>query len=144
MNNRYLFKGKTIDNEEWIIGYYEESNGRSYINYEETIEKHGKSIKVIRSKEVIPETVRPCMGLKDNDGKLMFEGDIIECYSDYEDVLGYSRTIEYCGVIVWNATKYCWSIKTNNELMPFNDYDWDIAMVIGNIYDNAELLEVEE
>lgn len=39
MNNRYLFKGKTINNEEWIIGYYEESNGRSYINYEETIEK---------------------------------------------------------------------------------------------------------
>lgn len=30
-----------------------------------------------------------------------------------------------------------------NELIPFNDYDWDISMVVGNIYDNPEMLEVE-
>ena len=69
------------------------------------------------------------------------QSDIVKWYSDYDDTWGYSHTAEYYGVVVWNANDYCWNIKTNDELIPFNDYDWDISMVVGNIHDNPELLE---
>lgn len=91
-----------------------------------------------------PETVGQCTGLKDKNKKLIFEGDIVERYSYYDDIWGFSYTAECYGVIVWNTNDYCWNIKVNDELIPFNDYDWDISMVVGNIHDNPELLEVKE
>lgn len=75
--------------------------------------------------------------------ELLFEGDIVKLYSDYDDTWGYSHTAEDYGVVVWSANDYCWDIKVDDELIPFNDYNWDISMVVGNIYDNPDLLEVE-
>lgn len=140
MIDRYLFRGKRVDNDEWVYGgiYYQSKNKKFYIIGDSL---HG----IGRAYEVIPETIGPCMGLKDNNGKLIFKGDIVEYYSDYEDTLGYSRTTEYYGVIIWNTTKCCWSIKmTDDKIIPFNDYDWDVLVVIGNIHDNPELLEVNK
>lgn len=90
---------------------------------------------------VIPETVGQYTGLTNKNGKKIFEGDIVKWYSDYDDTWGYSHTAEYYGVVVWSANDYCWNIKVNDELITFNDYDWDISMVIGNIHDNPDLLK---
>lgn len=146
MNNRYICKGKRKDNGEWIYGdliidqygkYYIHPNANAFSVNEYNL---AKCIQMI---EIIPETVGQCTGRKYANDKLLFEGDIVKWYSDYDDTWGYSHTAEDYGVVVWNANDYCWNIKVNDELMPFNDYDWDISMVVGNIHDNPDLLEVK-
>lgn len=139
MNNRYIFKGKRKDNGEWVEGdLIQWKNGNMQICLGVGLNKKEKTLV-----DIIPETVGQCAGRKYANDKLLFEGDIVKWYSDYDDTWGYSHTAEYYGVVVWNANDYCWNIKTNDELIPFNDYDWDISMVVGNIYDNSELLEAE-
>ena len=138
MNERFLSRGKRRDNGEWETGFlvikrWDCSDERYFITDKMT----GWHT------PVIPETVGQCTGRKYANDKLLFEGDIVKWYSDYDDTWGYSHTAEYYGVVVWNANDYCWNIKVNDELIPFNDYDWDISMVVGNIHDNPELLEVE-
>ena len=139
MNERFLSRGKREDNGAWETGFlvikrWDCSDERYFITDKMT----GWHT------PVIPETVGQCTGRKYANDKLLFEGDIVKWYSDYDDTWGYSHTAEYYGVVVWNANDYCWNIKVNDELIPFNDYDWDISMVVGNIHDNPELLEVEE
>lgn len=140
-NEKHLCRGKRVDNGEWVVGYYIET---------ERCDKTGVEYLIIEREAdgssylIIPKTVGQCTGRKYANDKLLFEGDIVECYSDYEDTLGYLHTAKYCGVIVWNSNDYCWNIKVNDKLIPFNDYDWDISMVIGNIHDNPELLEIKK
>ena len=147
MNNRYIFRGKRKDIGEWVYGFYVFQRKRSgkfgQVLSELDSNRHFIIDAQGKSNEVIPETVGQCTGRKYANDKLLFEGDIVKWYSDYDDTWGYSHTAEYCGVIVWNTNDCCWNIKVNNELIPFNDYDWDISMVVGNIHDNPELLEVE-
>lgn len=136
MNERFLSRGKREDNGAWETGFlvikrWDCSDERYFITDKMT----GWHT------PVIPETVGQCTGRKYANDKLLFEGDIVKWYSDYDDTWGYSHTAEYYGVVVWNANDYCWNIKVNDELIPFNDYDWDISMVIGNIHDNPELLQ---
>lgn len=136
MNDRYISRGKRKDNGEWETGFlvikrWDCSDERYFITDKMT----GWHT------PVIPETVGQCTGRKYANDKLLFEGDIVKWYSDYDDTWGYSHTAEYYGVVVWNANDYCWNIKVNDELIPFNDYDWDISMVVGNIHDNPELLQ---
>ena len=136
MNNRYICRGKRQDNGAWETGFlvikrWDCSDERYFITDKMT----GWHT------PVIPETVGQCTGRKYANDKLLFEGDIVKWYSDYDDTWGYSHTAEYYGVVVWNANDYCWNIKVNDELIPFNDYDWDISMVVGNIHDNPELLQ---
>lgn len=139
MNDRYLFRGKRVDNGEWETGFLViERAGTREERFYITDKMTGYHT------PISPETVGQCTGLKDKNGKLIFEGDIVERYSYYDDIWGFSYTAKCYGVIIWNINDYCWNIKMNDELMPFNDYEWDIAMVIGNIHDNPELLEAKE
>jgi hypothetical protein len=92
-----------------------------------------------------PETIGQCTGLRDKNGKLIFEGNI--CTDEYKMVVE----------IVW-ANTYLWAckiIKTANPItlaegIVFPIWQWDKyplmgnrqLEVIGNIHDNPELLEV--
>lgn len=86
--------------------------------------------------EVIPETVSQYTGLKDKNGNKIFEGDIVER--------------------LWLGEKHIYRIYYDNDIasfigkdiygLNFTTFDYDACEfeVIGNIYDNPELLEVEE
>lgn len=128
------FRGKRIDNGEWVEGYLYISNiSGCYILRCESFAKRTKGglnmgDKVV-SFVVDPDTLGQFTGLRDKNGKEIYEGDIL--------LWGDSA-----GVVVWNDNGYC--MKDNAEHMDctfINPYSYKYYEVIGNIHDNPELLK---
>lgn len=127
MEDRYLFKAKRVDNGEWIIGNRIDSpDGRVAIS-----ETSGEW----KLYECIPSTICQCTGLKDKNGKLIWENDIVSyCDCTKEDY-----------VIAWEQNKACFEYQEYScSMMNFDELSGCEVEVIGNIFDNPELLESEE
>lgn len=140
MNERFLFRGKRKDNGEWVYGG---------IFYQKSDEVKDKAVYIICGSlndvgcayEVIPETIGQCTGLKDKNGKLIFEGDIVKFINDAGKRFLY--------VAVWNTSLLSWEVQEISHYVK-NDYygfdelcEYGNTELIGNIHDNPELLEVE-
>lgn len=130
MDNRYLFKAKRVDNGEWVQGYYYQIWENGYILW-------GMTNDVPNMIEVDVSTVCRCTGLKDKNGKLIWENDIVNCIE-----------AECCGRIVWNESEAGFYFDVLLEDGTYEEehiYDYaDCMDVIGNVFDNPELLEVQE
>lgn len=170
MNNRYMCRGKRKDNGEWVEGYLIQGN-KTYIattgaiNYMVVSTSYMASIELV---EVIPETVGQCTGLKDKNGKLVFEGDVLKQKTTKEFAKFNSFKWELYGIVTFGSydynegnTGYCsvgWYIAPLKSIAIYpKDYligdiqpglnQEDILKsiypmeVIGNIHDNPELLE---
>ena len=87
--------------------------------------------------EVDQSTICQCTGLKDRNGKLIWENDIVNCMDE-----------ECCGYISWNESEAGFYFDVLLEDGRFEEehiYDYQDCMeVIGNMIDNPELLESEE
>ena len=126
-----LFRGKRLDNGEWVYGYYVHigpvSCQRTYI-----IPEYASALYV---NEVDPSTVGQYTDLKDKNGKRIFEGDIAKVLQ------GKDKDIAYVG---FENGAFMLYPKTGNiyerTLWEYWYNDWDVE-VIGNITDNPELLE---
>lgn len=156
MNNRYFFRGKRVDNGEWVYGgiYYQKADEVK----EEAVYIIGGSLNDVGvAYEVIPETVGQSTGLEGKNDKLMFEGDIIRTqpFSDkpYSSKAKYKQ---HLGVVEYRISHFKNSLYEQDYRAEWRanikDYgkfvycDWNEFFkceVIGNIYDNPELLEVE-
>ena len=134
---KILFRGKRIDNNEWVHGFYFESLAdgmkHCYIKYETWDEG-------FVTYEVIPETVGQFTGRCDENYNKIFEGDILEV--SYDD--GTAYTTEVCA---YGGT-LCVDVKGEDYDFTAIDFAVDIwknncceCKVIGNIYENPELLE---
>ena len=124
--DRLLCKAKTIDEDEWVIGYYIRFEGGHFI-YDN---KEYRKIK--------PETVERSTGVTNNDKVLMFEGDIV-----------IDKVACYRGEIVWEGEEdgiagfFIKDLNTNK--IEKNDGFWHNLKVIGNIYDiNNNLIPDKE
>lgn len=135
------FRGLSIDEKskgEWQYGYLIEDNGQTFI-INEVIEANEQYITIGSWCPVDPKTVGQSTGLHDKNGKEIFEGDIL-CDEGFEqeDEFVYVSVSSKEGM--WICTQitneYCGYGGALNEFV--NDYS-----VIGNIYENPELLEVE-
>ena len=136
--NRYIFRGKRVDNGEWVEGFLSKSRGENK-QLELCIDHEEKG--VMCSSIVIPKTVGQCTGLEDKNGKLIFEGDIIKTKKYGRDI-GHSNVNDFdiFKVIYEPAVFRLENVRRGFNLVG-NGNDFE---VIGNVMDNSELLEVEE
>lgn len=124
MKDRCLFKAK-ICNGEWVAGFLHCKENKWYIS-----NKAGAPFAF----EVRPDTICQCTGLKDKNGKLIWENDIVNCLTE-----------ECCGCIGWNESEAGFYFNVLLEDGRFEEeyiYDYqDGIEVIGNIFDNPELIK---
>lgn len=149
------FRGKRTDTGEWVYG------DLIHVGYlyciGETIEAFTKA--GFNECVVNPETVGQYTGVKDRNGREIYEGDIIDINYKY-DACGINGVIpdQDCdcrGVVLYNQytasyelrlirAEYPIDVKGYNEEFSMNLYSFDLQWYIdlcGNIYDNPELLE---
>lgn len=152
-----LFKAKRIDNGEWVEGYYLKKydllgKEEHYIYLED---KHN----ICRFAEVDPETLCQFTGLCDKNGNKIWENDILMCHGNPEDLAKAAfgefgvRNIE-TGTIVDKVIGWHYEIIPTDTIsrckpfcqsMPLTKYYIDRCEmeVVGNIFDNKELLQEE-
>lgn len=138
MKDRYLFKAKRLDNGEWVKGalVYDDMD-KLYRIIIELDYSTGTCIRAGKAPRVDASTICQCTGLKDKNGKLIWENDIVNCLAE-----------ECCGYISWNENEAGFYFNVLLEDGKFEEehvYDYQDCMeIIGNIFDNKELLESEE
>ncbi len=128
-----LFRGKRTDNDEWVKGFYCMFNGKKHLIYTGYAEVDCGDY-YPDAFEVDPSTVGQYTGLSDMCGKKIFEGDIVKRF--------------------WFGKICIYQIDYDNGLASFIgqadvkfttfDYDSREFEIIGNIYDNPELLKERE
>ena len=124
-----LFRGKRVDNGEWVEG--ELRHGGYYVA-DETVYIVQPFAGTIINYPVYPATVGQYTGLKDKNGKRIFEVDILES-ADFTVEDGYGVVEWYDGAYEVGNKSWCGTFHEN-----YNGREFE---VIGNIHDNPELLE---
>ena len=146
MEDRYLFKGKRLDNGEWVTGNLIQNpffkGVRSWISSEQEDKTRLRSISrtqaLWNSIEVDSSTICQCTGLKDKNGKLIWENDVVAYWDAYSTESGYAEA-DCIGKVVWDDETI--SFQVTNRLSAESYEVLDECSVIGNIFDNPELLE---
>ncbi|ECX5815192.1 hypothetical protein F3341_06970 [Listeria monocytogenes] len=128
------FRGKRIDNREWVYGnlmqfedsatfiFADERKGASTLTYAHFI---------INNMHAIDEkTIDQYTGLKDKNGKKIFEGDV--GWDEHNECYGVVKFEEGKFLYVWeNIAEDLWEVADSIE-------------IYGNIHENPELLEGTE
>ena len=161
MQDRYLFKAKRLDNGEWVIGNLIR-NSDAEDGWEAIIIPvknsnmftkhigHGYgSLGFENWYRVDPTTICQCTGLKDKNGNLIWENDIVSCKhekyigTDVLDSKMHKYTRNYA--IEFENTFCNYGLRFRNKSIHFRCKQATLCMhdceVLGNVFDNPELLE---
>lgn len=117
-----LFRGKDLYTKEWLYGL-------PFMDLDGTINGIETEPTCAGCRFIIPETLGQFTGMLDKNGKKIFEGDIVRARMDYGPA-GFLDTIVDIGFK--KITGYRWEY-----------FDLDTIEIIGNVYDNPELLKGE-
>ena len=133
MESRYLYRGKRIDNGEWVEGYLsypfctEKGNESYYFYAKDSLDFFCRCV-------VDASTICQCTAMPDKNNKLIFENDIAIKHND-DDKEPY--------LIRWSENYAAWELaQCGCSMYGFFDVDFGEIEVIGNMIDNPELLEV--
>ncbi|EHF6378900.1 hypothetical protein J3X15_002867 [Listeria monocytogenes] len=121
------FRGKIVGAEGFVYGKLLAplASGNAYIAYD--VNEVGSFVYISRSEKVDPETIDQYTGLKDKNGKKIFEGDI--CWEEHNECYGVVKFEEGKFLYVWeNIAEDLWEVADSIE-------------IYGNIHENPELLE---
>ena len=128
MENRFLFRAKRKDNGEWTEGFLlKRWDGLWIFSIDEKYADH-----------IIPSTLCQCTGLKDKNGKLIWENDIIECKDGKHNFQTQIEWDAYCAGFIFQDTE---TSAVGLDAITENGL-YSESKVVGNIFDNPELLEV--
>ena len=155
MENRYLYRAKRTDNREWIVGNRIDDGvtGQVFIhaagNTVNESDKVGEDgcLRFVAF-EVDPSTICQCTGLKDKNGKLIWENDIVSFQFDNDDCPFPNKdTRKRIGKVFFSDFRASWSIAMgingskclNNDLFRYVQ-NGNRVEAIGNVVDNPGLL----
>lgn len=131
MQERYLCRAKRIDNEEWVYGLPSYGQGGK-IGEIEVWDGADTTFYAVD-----PSTICQCTGIKDKNGKLIWENDILEGHLDDDFPEDVTRA-----KVIWNKNGWVTIESGAIDLDPLDDFDTENFEVVGNSFDNPELLEV--
>lgn len=150
MNRTIKFRGKRIDNGEWVYGSLVVEENKYYIalSINDNIKRDDYDVYML---EVIPETIGQFTGLYDNTKKEIYENDIV---TGIEYPFIDEGKQNYIGIVMFydDVAQFGYEYKCirkdkrgisngiNNEFEANEDLICETLEVIGNITDNPELL----
>lgn len=146
MQYRYLYRAKRIDNGEWVIGNRIDDGVTGQVFIHTVGNSVNESDKVgeegclqFVAFEVAPATICQCTGLKDKNGNLIWENDIVAYWDSYSTESGLAEA-DCIGKVVWDDETISFQV-TNRLSAESYEVLGDECSVIGNVFDNPELLE---
>ena len=140
-----LFRAKRIDDGEWVEGYYAMMGKGNLIRHYIVqncaltgLFEDPEDNMYFNDVEIDPETIGQYTGKTDEDGKKIFEGDIVGFIDLYSTESGYSE-ISCLGEVIWSKEECCFHVT--NRLSAESWEVLDECKVVGNVFDNKELLD---
>ena len=127
MEDKYLFRGKRIDNHHWITGNLCVTSAFTYIC--EFLEDNMAGCFTSTFTKVNPDTVGQCTSIRDKDGTLIFEGDIVRS----DDGMIYKMR--------YHERAYCITADIEGTCSRFENL-WNLdpekIEIIGSVFDKPE------
>jgi len=127
------FRGQLVDTKEWIFGDLIQLE-RDFTKVVEILDWSKVDNKSKKDLTVISETVGQFTGLIDKNGVEIYEGDIIT----FDGITAYDKPI--IGEIIFHSEKFQFMYGKSGAYSPLCRVTLPIPRVIGNKYDNPELL----
>lgn len=132
MKREIIFRGKRLDNCEWVYGDLEYSRITEAVfihTYDPITKEYARQFRVE------PNTVGQFTGLTDKNDKKIFEGDIVKGQWFYDKEMSPHP-------VCFHERQLQWVIQLPNCIVPF--YEMDTIEVVGNIHDNPELIKTKQ
>lgn len=122
MRKEIKFRGQENENKKWVYGFYQEYP-KGYVHIQNEYNDWFP---------ILPDTVGQYIGVDDKNGKEIYEGDIVRVIEDFEEIY----------VVEWDEDIARYVLTQNGATMcDFGDIYGDDMEVIGNVYENADLLK---
>lgn len=141
MSRKIKFRGKSTTDKEWKYGIPVTLEDSTIIIENKGVYNDGSASPFFSKWDlVIPKTICQSTGLHDKNGKEIYDGNILRFHHNNK---------EYVCIVGWNNEVGAWCIRFKGEkhvgIRPLGEWLCEYKIeVIGNIYDNKELLEEKQ